>query len=56
MCVDMTQPRDEKDGVGSRSPNATASTGDHAKHRNLKLTTLVDYYQRVGVARVVGRA
>ena len=27
MCVDMTQPRDEKDGVGSRSPNATVNTG-----------------------------
>ena len=56
MCVDMTMPRPEIDGNGSRSPNATASTGDHTKHRNLKLTTPLDFFQRVAVARVPGRA
>ena len=56
MCVDMGQPRDDKDGGGDRSPNATANTGDHTKHRNLKLTTPMDFFQRVGVTRVPGRA
>jgi hypothetical protein len=55
MCVDMTQPRNEMDGAGSRSPNATANTSDHTKHRNLKLTTALDFFQRVAVARVLGR-
>ena len=48
-------PRKELDGNGSRSPNATASTGDHTLHRNLKLTTPMDFFQRVAVARVPGR-
>jgi hypothetical protein len=56
MCVDRTMPRKEMDGNGSRSPNATANTGDHTKHRNLKLTTPLDFFQRVAIARVPSRA
>jgi hypothetical protein len=56
MCADMGQPRNEMDGGGSRSPNATVNTGDHTKHRNLKLTTPLDFFQRVAVTRVPGRA
>jgi hypothetical protein len=48
MCVDMGQPRNEMDGGGSRSPNATANTGDHTKHRNLKLTTPMDFFSGWG--------
>jgi hypothetical protein len=55
ICTDRTQPRDDKDGGGTRSPNATAATGDHTKHRKLKLTTPLDFFQRVGVTRVPGR-
>ena len=53
MCTDMTQPRDDKDGGGTRSPNATAATGDHTKHRNLKLTTPLDFFEDGGYCATI---